>query len=74
MALFNYSALDMTNSLTQGVMEGIDKAMVARKLLQQGLRPLEIKPHSEAKRSLPSTLNSGCVVTVAVMKKPSAET
>jgi len=51
MALFNYSALDFENSLKEGVMEGIDKSMVARRLLHQGLRPIEIKPHSESKRS-----------------------
>jgi len=52
MALFNYSALDVSNSLSEGVMEGLDKGTVAKKLLQQGLRPLEITPHSEAKRPL----------------------
>lgn len=52
MPLFNYSALDLTNAVKDGVMEGNDKAMVARKLLQQGLRPVEIRPHSEAKSSL----------------------
>jgi len=52
MALFNYSALDVSNSLTEGVMEGLDKMAVSKKLLQQGLRPLEITPHSQAKRPL----------------------
>ena len=52
MALFNYSALDYENALKEGVVDGTDKAMVARKLLSQGLRPLEIKSHSEPKSPL----------------------
>ncbi len=51
MALFNYSALDYENTLKEGVMDGTDKAMVAHKLLSRGLRPLEIKPHAERKKS-----------------------
>lgn len=51
MSLFNYSALDYENTLKEGVMDGTDKAMVAHKLLSRGLRPLEIKPHAERKKS-----------------------
>lgn len=52
MPLFKYSALDLTNTVKEGVIEGTDKAMAARKLLQQGLRPVSIRPHAEAKSSL----------------------
>lgn len=51
MALFDYSALDHENTLKAGVMDGVDPSMVAQKLLSRGLRPLEIKPHSERKKS-----------------------
>lgn len=51
MPLFNYSALDNENTLKEGVLDGVDKAVVAQKLLSRGLRPLEIKPHSERKKS-----------------------
>jgi len=49
MALYDYTALDHENALQEGVMEGPDKAMVARRLLSQGLRPLEIREHAKAR-------------------------
>lgn len=49
MALFSYSALDSANIMKEGVVEGVDKGMVARRLMQQGLRPIAIKPYTESK-------------------------
>jgi general secretion pathway protein F len=48
MAPYKYSALGPENELKEGVLEETDKAAVARKLMLQGLRPLEIRPHREA--------------------------
>ena len=48
MNLYNYTALDQENSVTEGVIEDLDKAAVARRLIMQGLRPLEINPHTRA--------------------------
>ena len=49
MALYDYTALDSSNESLAGVMEEADKNSVARRLLQQGLRPLEIKKHRESR-------------------------
>ncbi|MDA8163807.1 MAG: type II secretion system F family protein [Desulfobacteraceae bacterium] len=51
MALYKYRALGAENDLREGVLEEIDKMAVARKLMLQGLRPLEIRPHREGGRS-----------------------
>lgn len=51
MALFKYSALGPENQLREGILEELDKAAVARKLMLQGLRPLEIRPHQEDGRA-----------------------
>ncbi|HHK60198.1 MAG TPA: hypothetical protein ENJ73_00545, partial [Desulfobacterales bacterium] len=52
MALYDYTALDHENTLQEGVMDGPDKAMVARRLLSQGLRPLDIREHAKARAGL----------------------
>ena len=52
MALYDYTALDHENAAQEGVMEGPDKAMVARRLLSQGLRPLDIREHAKARAGL----------------------
>jgi len=49
MALYDYTALNRENAVHEGVIDGPDRSAVARKLLHQGLRPLEIKSHSKAK-------------------------
>jgi general secretion pathway protein F len=51
MALFKYSALGPANEMNERILEDADKGAVARKLMLQGLRPLEIQPHQEAGRS-----------------------
>lgn len=50
MSLFKYSALEADNKIRKGVIEEIDKSSAARRLMAQGLRPLEIKPHKEEKK------------------------
>jgi len=45
MVMFKYTAQDKDNSVKEGVLDEPDKAAVARSLMLQGLRPLEIKPH-----------------------------
>ncbi|MEJ2034532.1 MAG: type II secretion system F family protein, partial [Deltaproteobacteria bacterium] len=50
MALYKYSALGAENELREGLLEEEDKAAVAKKLMIQGLRPLEIRQHREAGR------------------------
>lgn len=44
MALYRYTALDQTNASREGVLEGADQDAVAKRLIQQGLRPLAIQP------------------------------
>ena len=46
MALFKYTALDSSNAVKEGVLEVDDKSAAAKKLMVQGLRPLEVKPYS----------------------------
>ncbi len=48
MALYDYTALNSSNESQAGVMVEKDKNGVARRLLQQGLRPLEIRRHKQA--------------------------
>jgi len=50
MSFYSYSALDAANNVKRGVIEEIDKASAARRLMGQGLRPLEIKPHTASKQ------------------------
>lgn len=50
MSLYSYSALDASSNVKRGVIEEIDKAAAARRLMGQGLRPLEIKPHRASKQ------------------------
>lgn len=57
MSLFRYSALESNNSVKTGIIEEIDKNSVAKHLMSQGLRPLEIRLHTEEKKlkiSLPA--------------------
>jgi len=51
MSLYSYTALDSTNATKKGVLEEIDKVSAARRLMRQGLRPLEIKEHRHASKS-----------------------
>ena len=51
MSLYSYSALDGENKLKNGVLEGDDKDAVAKRLMQSGLRPLEISPSQGEKIS-----------------------
>ena len=51
MSLYRYSALDSSNAIKKGVVEDIDKASAARRLMGQGLRPLEIKEHQDEIKS-----------------------
>ncbi len=51
MNLYDYTALEHDNTLAEGVLEDIDKAAVAKRLIMQGLRPLEIHPHTKTGKS-----------------------
>ncbi|OGQ97039.1 MAG: hypothetical protein A2521_14580 [Deltaproteobacteria bacterium RIFOXYD12_FULL_57_12] len=53
MGLYNYSALNAENAVVEGVLEENDETAVARRLMLQGLRPLEIRQRSPAKMTLP---------------------
>ncbi|MCK9294779.1 MAG: type II secretion system F family protein [Desulfobulbaceae bacterium] len=60
MPLFKYTALDSENAVKEGVVEETDKAAAAKKLMQQGIRPLEIRsytPGSKMQLSLPHFLH-----------------
>ncbi|MDD5758546.1 MAG: type II secretion system F family protein [Desulfobulbaceae bacterium] len=52
MSLYSYSALDAGNNVKRGIIEEIDKAAAARRLLGQGLRPLEIKPQKAGSKAV----------------------
>lgn len=52
MGLYSYSALDAENTLKEGVLEESDEHTVARRLIQQGLRPLDIRAHRQNKFSI----------------------
>jgi general secretion pathway protein F len=53
MVMFKYTAQGTDNSIKEGVLDEPDKTAVARSLMLQGLRPLEIKPHkSDRKKQL----------------------
>ncbi len=45
MSWYSYSAMDSAGAVKRGTVEEIDKAAAARRLMGQGLRPLEIKPY-----------------------------
>ncbi|MBU0728259.1 MAG: type II secretion system F family protein [Proteobacteria bacterium] len=51
MGLFSYTALDSENTLKEGVFEDVDKEAVAKRLIMQGLRPLEIQRHRGRRKS-----------------------
>jgi general secretion pathway protein F len=51
MALYDYTALNSSNESQAGIMDEADRNSVARRLLQQGLRPLEIKKHKHSQTS-----------------------
>jgi len=53
MGFYNYSALDSENIIKEGVLEGPDEAAIARHLMLQGFRPLDIQLHSSSRMSLP---------------------
>ncbi len=50
MSLYSYAAVDAANSVKRGTIDDIDRNAVARRLMGQGLRPLEIKPYRAPKR------------------------
>jgi len=50
MSLYSYTAVDAASAIKKGVIDDADRASVARRLMAQGLRPLEIKAHRETKR------------------------
>ena len=49
MSLFNYTAIDSSNAVRKGVVDGLDRQAAAKALMSKGLRPLEIKIHHEGK-------------------------
>jgi general secretion pathway protein F len=51
MSLFKYSAIGPANEIKEGVLEESNKEAAARKLMLQGLRPLEIRSHQKATRT-----------------------
>jgi len=51
MSLYSYTALDSSNTTKKGVLEEADKLSAARRLMRQGLRPLEIKEHRDVAKS-----------------------
>ncbi len=50
MSLFKYTALDQQNTVKSGVVDEFDKAAAAKRLMRQGLRPLDIQRHTESKK------------------------
>ncbi|OKY73842.1 MAG: hypothetical protein BM485_16335 [Desulfobulbaceae bacterium DB1] len=48
MPIFKYKAVDGDRSIKEGVLEEADKETAAKKLMKQGLRPLEIKAYTPA--------------------------
>lgn len=50
MTLYSYKALDARNEIADGVIDEADKSAVARRLMRQGLRPIEIQPHTAKKK------------------------
>jgi general secretion pathway protein F len=55
MSLYSYSALDSRNELKNGILDDANTEAVTRRLIMQGLRPLEIRPYTKAKAAI--TLN-----------------
>ncbi|MFO7760090.1 MAG: type II secretion system F family protein [Desulfobia sp.] len=51
MGLYKYSALDKANLVKQGILEAADKEEGASKLMNQGLRPLQIDSYREKRRN-----------------------
>lgn len=52
MSLYSYSALDSHNELKNGIIDDINTKAVSKRLIMQGLRPLEIRPYTKAKASI----------------------
>ncbi len=50
MSLFSYTAIDSSNAVCKGVVDGLDRQAAAKALMSKGLRPLEIKIHHEGKK------------------------
>ena len=50
MARFKYSALDNNQAFQEGIVEELDREAVARRLMQKGMRPLEIKPYHDRRK------------------------
>jgi general secretion pathway protein F len=50
MSLFSYTAIDSSNTVRKGVVDGLDRQAAAKALMAKGLRPLEVKIHHEGKK------------------------
>lgn len=57
MGQFKYSALDANNHPLDGLIEAPDQESAAKRLLQQGLRPLNIHRHRQGGLGLPQGFN-----------------
>ena len=53
MGQFKYTALDANNQTQDGVLEAVDQESAAKLLMQQGLRPLDIRRHRQGGFDLP---------------------
>lgn len=49
MSLYSYTALDAKNEIKNGILDEADKEAASRRLMLQGLRPLEIHSYTKAK-------------------------
>ncbi len=50
MGLFKYQALEADNSIKEGILEDTDQGSVARRLMLQGLKPLDIRRYNEPRK------------------------
>lgn len=51
MGLYDYTAVDAGNQVKEGTLDVADTAAAAKKLMMQGLRPIEIRQHSGDKKT-----------------------
>jgi len=51
MAQYSYTAMGPNQSIQEGIIEDVDKETAAHRLMQKGLRPLEIRPYTAKKQS-----------------------
>jgi general secretion pathway protein F len=52
MSLYSYTALTSQNELKNGILDDLNKEAISRRLIMQGLRPLDIRPYTKTKASL----------------------